>query len=124
MGNRNKRGLCNHWEFNWVMVKTNLRVTNKMVLPTNTNLKTINGESLIELRESGNIVIGGNTTTLLTTATTDTTIVDVLITGTVVGILGDGGQTWITGFTSVGNTVTLTDGTSFAISQPYLIFIQ
>ncbi len=38
---------------------TNLRVTNKMVLPRNTNLATINGQSLIELRESVNIVVGG-----------------------------------------------------------------
>jgi len=36
---------------------TNLRVTNKMVLPINTNLATINGQSLIALRESVNIVI-------------------------------------------------------------------
>jgi len=37
---------------------TNLRVTNKMVLPMNTNLATINGQSLIELRESVDIVTG------------------------------------------------------------------
>lgn len=39
----------------------NLRVTNKMVLPVNTNLATINGQSLIELRESVNIAIIGLT---------------------------------------------------------------
>jgi hypothetical protein len=39
---------------------TNLRVTNKMVLPINTNLATINGQSLIELRESRDIVISGS----------------------------------------------------------------
>lgn len=105
----------NIWELvKWIFTKQDLLVSG-------VNIKTINGNTLLG---SGDLVIGGNTTTLLTTATTDTTIVDVLITGTVVGILGDGGQTWVTGFTSVGNTVTLIDGTSFAISQPYLIFIQ
>jgi hypothetical protein len=39
----------------------NLRVTNKMVLPVNTNIATINGQSLIELRESVNIAIIGLT---------------------------------------------------------------
>jgi len=43
----------------------NLRVTNKMVLPVNTNIATINGQSLIELRESVDIVISGGGYTIV-----------------------------------------------------------
>lgn len=40
---------------------TNLRVTNKAILPVNTNLKTINGISLINnCNDCENIVISGS----------------------------------------------------------------
>lgn len=63
---------------------TNLRVTNKMVLPINTNLATINGQSLIELRESVDIVISG---------VTDGNYGDVVVTGggTIWTVVGGGG---------------------------------
>jgi len=63
---------------------TNLRVTNKMVLPINTNLATINGQSLIALRESVNIVISG---------VADGNYGDVVVTGggTIWTVVGGGG---------------------------------
>ena len=41
----------------------NLRVVNKLVIPRNTNLKTINGISLIATPYDTNIDIGGSSTT-------------------------------------------------------------
>lgn len=66
---------------------------------------------------------GDATTTYLATADTITTITDAAITGTVVGIIGNGGQTWSTGFTTVGDTVTLTDGSNFVPTERYLLFL-
>lgn len=49
---------------------TNLRVTNKMVLPRNTNLATINGQSLIEVGGSVDISIASFTSAIVNTGTT------------------------------------------------------
>ena len=64
---------------------TNLQVTNKMVLPRNTNLATINGQSLIEVGRSVDITISG---------VTDGNYGDVIVTGggTVWTVVGGGGS--------------------------------
>lgn len=90
---------------------TNLRVTNKATLPIDVNLKTVNGESLIQLRESGDITTGvGNGTlygeTVVGVAGVDITMVD---TGTAFTLAWK--NTIMTeGWTQLGQVITLIDG--------------
>ena len=94
----------------------NLRVTNKMVLPVNTNLATINGQSLIELRESVDMALQPANQnalfgeTVIGVAGTDITMVNI---GTAFTIAWDNTIHTI-GWTQVGTLITFTDGSLFA----------